>query len=93
MAAWNSSWQSFATTERKHHKMMAKEQRQYTTEPQVLLDILRWHGSNSWSYPERQTYSDTLYIAETSARTTPYQSYGNGENKAPCMQINIMARY
>ena len=35
----------------------------------------------------------TKYIAETSARTTQYQPYGNAENKATCIQINILARY
>ena len=74
-------------------KRLAREQRQYTTEPQAILDTLRWHNSNWLSYPKRQMYSDTWYIAETITRTAPDQAYGNGENETPCMWINILATY
>ena len=72
---------TFTTTERMHQKKMAREQNQYTTEPQTTQHILRQHGSNWQNHPKRQTYSDTRYIAETSTRTTPYESYGNGKKQ------------
>ena len=59
IAALSRSRQSFTTTERMHHKRMAREQRQFSTEPQALLDNLRWHGSNWLGHPKRQMYSDT----------------------------------
>ena len=60
---------------------MTREQRQYSTGPEAILDISRWQGSNWWGHPKRQTYSFTKYTTKWGTRTNSYQSYGNRQNK------------
>ena len=62
---------------RTYHQRLAREQRSNTTRHEDILDILRWYGSDWWSYSKLKVYSDARIITKTCIVITPCKSYGN----------------